>query len=68
MAQLMRFWQYPVNSVGTASFTIEVTDVPQSRNLLGGNGAGGPYDWNDMILSPNSSSTLAQRQAIGVVR
>jgi hypothetical protein len=67
MAQLMRFWQYPVNSVGTASFTIEVTDVPQSRNLLGGNGAGGPYDWTDMILSPNSSSTLAQRQAIGAL-
>ncbi len=67
MAQLMRFWQYPVNGVGTASFTIEVTDAPQSRSLLGGNGAGGSYDWADMVLTPNSSSTLVQRQAIGAL-
>ncbi len=67
MAQLMRYWQYPVNSVGTASFTIYVTDVAQSRSLRGGDGAGGPYDWADMVLSPNSSSTLTQRQAIGAL-
>ncbi len=67
MAQLMRFWQYPVNSVGTASFTIYVTDVAQSRSLRGGNGTGGPYDWSNMVLSPNSSSTLTQRQAIGAL-
>ncbi|HKW30348.1 MAG TPA: C10 family peptidase, partial [Verrucomicrobiae bacterium] len=67
MAQLMRYWQYPVNGVGTASFTIYVTDVQQSRSLLGGNGAGGPYDWGNMVLSPNGSSTLAQRQAIGAL-
>ena len=67
MAQVMRFWQYPVNSVGTDSFTIYVTDVAQSRSLRGGNGAGGPYDWSNMVLSPNSSSTLVQRQAIGAL-
>ena len=67
MAQLMRYWQYPINGVGTSSFTIKVTDVPQSRNLLGGNGAGGPYDWADMVLSPNESSTPAQYQAIGAL-
>ncbi len=67
MAQLMRYWQYPVNGVGTASFTIYVTDVQQSRSLLGGNGAGGPYNWGNMVLSPNGSSTLAQRQAIGAL-
>jgi Peptidase C10 family/Spi protease inhibitor/Carboxypeptidase regulatory-like domain/MAM domain, meprin/A5/mu len=67
MAQLMRYWQYPVNGVGTASFTIYVTDVQQSRSLMGGNGAGGAYDWADMVLSPNSSSTLVQRQAIGAL-
>jgi Peptidase C10 family/Spi protease inhibitor/Carboxypeptidase regulatory-like domain/MAM domain, meprin/A5/mu len=67
MAQLMRYWQYPVNGVGTASFTIYVTDVQQSRSLMGGNGAGGPYDWADMVLTPNSSTTLVQRQAIGAL-
>jgi len=67
MAQLMRFWQYPVAGVGTGSYTISVTDVLQSRNLRGGDGAGGPYDWADMVLSPNSSTTLIQRQAIGAL-
>ena len=67
MAQLMRFWQYPVNGVGTDSFTITVDGVAQSRNLRGGNGTGGSYVWSDMVLNPTSSSTLAQRQAIGAL-
>jgi len=67
MAQLIRYWQYPISGVGTASFTIYVTDVAQSRNLLGGDGAGGPYDWGDMVLSPNGSSTDTQRRAIGAL-
>ena len=67
MAQLMKFWQCPVNGVGTASYTIYVTDVSQSRNLRGGDGAGGPYGWRSMVLSPTSSSTDTQRQAIGAL-
>jgi len=67
MAQLMRFWQYPVNGVGTASFTIYDTDVAQSRTLRGGNGTGGSYDWNNMVLTPSGSSTPAQLQAIGAL-
>ena len=67
MAQLMRFWQYPVSSVGTNSFPIAVAAVPESRNLLGGDGLGGPYVWSDMVLAPSGSSTLAQRQAIGAL-
>lgn len=67
MAQLMRFWRYPVTGVGTSSFTIWVNDSEQSRSLRGGDGAGGAYDWNDMVLDPDSSSTLAQRQAIGAL-
>jgi hypothetical protein len=67
MAQLMRFWQYPVHGVGTASFTIYVSGVAQSRNLRGGSGTGDAYAWSDMVLAPSSSSTLAQRQAIGAL-
>jgi hypothetical protein len=67
MSQLMRFWRYPVRGVGTASFTIRVDDAEQSRSLRGGDGAGGPYVWSDMVLDPASSSTLAQRQAIGAL-
>jgi len=43
-AQLMRYYQYPTAGVGTASFTIWVDGVEQSRNLRGGNGSGGPYN------------------------
>jgi hypothetical protein len=67
MSQLMRFWQYPINGVGTTSFTITVGGVSQSRSLRGGDGAGGAYVWANMVLSPGSSTTLAQRQAIGAL-
>ena len=67
MAQLMRFWQYPVSGAGTASFTIRVNGSVQSRSLRGGDGAGGAYDWNAMVPDPAGSSTPAQRQAIGAL-
>lgn len=67
MAQLMRYHAYPAAGVGTASFTIYVNDVPQSAALRGGDGLGGPYQWADMVLQPNSSITDVQRQAIGAL-
>jgi hypothetical protein len=67
MAQLMRYWQYPFGGVGTNAFTIGVNGVVTNRNLRGGDGAGGPYDWTNMVLVPGSVSTLAQRQAIGAL-
>ncbi len=68
MAQLMRFWQYPVNGVGTPSFTISTNSVSYSESLLGGNGSGGPYDWANMSLTNfSSSTTIAQRRAIGAL-
>ncbi|MGA2679455.1 MAG: C10 family peptidase [Sedimentisphaerales bacterium] len=76
MAQYMRFWQYPTFGVGAQSFTIYVDcedyrrcnlcdRCEQPATLLGGDGLGGPYDWNQMPLVPNCSTTLAQREAIG---
>ena len=35
--------------------------------LRGGDGAGGPYDWADMVLDPDSGVTLKQSQAIGAL-
>jgi hypothetical protein len=35
--------------------------------LLGGDGAGGPYNWNIMPLDPNGSTPDNQRQAIGAL-
>ena len=67
MAQLMRYWQYPTTGVGTGSYSITVDGVPTSRNLRGGDGAGGAYSWGSMPLVPDSSITTAERQAIGAL-
>lgn len=67
MSQLMRYWQYPKAGVGTTSFTISTNSVYFSRSLRGGDGAGGAYDWGNMSLTNGSSTTTAQRQAIGAL-
>lgn len=67
MAQLMRFYQYPAASVGTAVFDISVCGIAQTESIRGGDGIGGPYQWSDMVLDPDCSITLAQRQAIGAL-
>ena len=65
MAQLMRYWLYPVIGVGTNAFPISVAGAGQSSSLRGGDGSGGPYDWASMPLA--SPSTLTQRRAIGAL-
>src|ERR1019366_3551788 len=45
MAQLMRYYQFPSTSIGTASFPITVNGSGSSYSLRGGDGAGGPYVW-----------------------
>ena len=67
MAQLMRFHQYPTLGVGSQLCPITVDGVPRQEPLLGGDGAGGPYNWADMPLDPDASVTSAQRQAIGAL-
>ncbi|MDA3895294.1 MAG: C10 family peptidase [Desulfobacteraceae bacterium] len=67
LAQRLRYDSYLVTGVGTTSFTIEVNGTPQSRNLRGGDGAGGPYDWANMVLDPDASILEIQRQAIGAL-
>jgi hypothetical protein len=67
MAQVMRYWQWPQGPVGTASFPVTVDGAPANQALRGGNGAGGAYDWADMVLVPGSSVTAQQCQAIGAL-
>ncbi|NDY57990.1 peptidase C10 [Desulfovibrio sulfodismutans] len=67
MAQLMRFHQHPATGVGTDSYTIYIDSVETTRALRGGDGSGGDYSWSDMVLSPDASTTTAQRQAIGAL-
>ena len=65
LSQVLRYHQWPQNGVGTASFNIAVDGVSRSESLMGGDGLGGPYRWDNMPLVPDSAITLEERQAIG---
>ena len=65
--QIMRYHQYPSNGIGQITRTVLVDNVETSATTRGGNGAGGPYAWSSMPLSPDTSITVAQRQAIGAL-
>lgn len=60
MAQVMRFHQYPTASVTAQTKNCSVNGVWQNLTMQGGT-----YTWSSMPLAPNSSITVAQRQAIG---
>jgi hypothetical protein len=65
MAQLLKYYSYPLEKVGTKTYDIMVDGYLTTADLRGGDGKGGPYQWSYMTLNPNSGSTEAQRQAIG---
>jgi len=70
MAQLMRYHRYPTAAVGPRQFEVTVENDPNpywTMTMLGGDGAGGPYNWDMMTLDPDASTTEAQRQAIGAL-
>ena len=67
LAQIMRYFQYPTQPVGTGSFYIEVDGVATTRRLRGGDGLGGPYNWSRMPLVPGAGTTEQERQAIGAL-
>src|SRR5262249_5261216 len=58
--------QYPTTGVGTGAFSVTVDGNSQIFHLRGGDGGGGPYQWSQMPLSPDSP-TLTQAQAIGAL-
>lgn len=75
MAQLIRFYRYPsepndsaVSSLsGRRGFTIKVDGDESTAYLKGGDSNGGPYMWHLMELTPDCSTALARRQAIGAL-
>ncbi|MCL5270191.1 MAG: C10 family peptidase [bacterium] len=67
MAQFLYYVRHPVLGVGTPQFSIKVDGVRKYRTLRGGDGAGGPYQWDNMPAVPNGTVTDAQRQAIGAL-
>ncbi|HOQ05467.1 MAG TPA: C10 family peptidase [Anaerohalosphaeraceae bacterium] len=68
MAQLMRYHSYPANPVAGTTYNITVDGLPVLNvPIRGGDGAGGPYQWNLMVYQPDCSTSLAERQAIGAL-
>lgn len=67
MAQLMRYHRYPTDGIGVHTFQITVDYDPMWVDTRGGDGAGGPYNWDLMELIPDCDSTEAQREAIGAL-
>jgi len=68
MAQVMRYFRYPVAGIGVREFEITVDGIQQIAQTRGGDGLGGPYRWDDMVLRPRfdcSAVTEIHRQAIG---
>lgn len=65
--QIMRYYRYPSQPVGTNSYSIHVDGMSATYALRGGDGRGGPYDWEQMPLVPGPGTTQAQRQAIGAL-
>ena len=41
--------------------------MKQPAQLRGGNGTGGPYNWGNMALFPDSGMNLTQRKALGAL-
>jgi len=69
LAQIMRYHRYPDTGIGKNPFTVKVTNYNNEKTLYtrGGDANGGPYDWANMVLTPNCSTTQTQRQAIGAL-
>jgi hypothetical protein len=77
LAQLMKHHQYPRSpndydpneADGRRRFWIEVDEVMEDepRFLRGGDGNGGPYEWDAMPNVPSCNTRSNQRQAIGAI-
>ena len=67
VAQFMRYHQYPTTGIGIHDFKIKINGRQQTAYTLGGDGAGGAYNWNDMVLVPNCTTNNIQLQAIGTL-
>jgi len=76
LAQVMYYHQHPQESIGMIDFEVELklplddgSDhiVDEIMMLRGGDGQGGPYRWDLMVLDPNDSTTEPQCQAIGAL-
>lgn len=66
LSQLLRYYRFPTQAVGTGTPYSYYEDGSYREGYLrGGDGEGGAYNWDGMPLAPGSSMSTAQRQAIG---
>jgi len=68
MAQVMRYHQHPTAGIGIKGFWIKKDNSGwYGAYTRGGDGSGGPYHWDDMVLVPTCSITVDERRAIGAL-
>jgi len=70
LAQIIRHHQQePPGGIGWSNYLARVNEEPAWIFTRGGNGLGGPYDWDSMVDDPQNASslTIKQRQAIGAL-
>ena len=69
LAQVIRTHRYPISGIGSQLFDVTVDGVKQKLATRGGDGHGGPYDWDEMppIISAGSVIPESQRSMIGAL-
>ena len=67
LAQLMRYHEYPITGIGVHEFTVRVSGSGRMASTRGGDGSGGPYNWDLMPYAPDCNTPEVQRQAIGAL-
>ena len=65
VAELMRFSRWPTNGIVRKTYLDYVNETPTWVWTGGGDGTGGPYQWDSMVDDATASgTTLAQQQAV----
>ncbi len=68
MAQVMRYHTYPSGPTTGNAYSVVVDGNPVNNVMVrGGDGAGGPYNWGQMVYQPDCTTVLTDRQAIGAL-
>lgn len=62
IAQIMRYYQYPVNGIGTKTYTSETINKTLTVNF-----SATTYDWSNMVDKYTGSETDIQKNAVGTL-
>jgi len=68
MTQVMRYHRHPSEPIGVEGFWIRKDGSDwYGAFTRGGNGSGGAYDWDGMVLIPDCSISVTERSALGAI-